>query len=764
MRILQVVHGFPPDANGGTESYVRDLAAALAASGNDAVTVLTRHGDENARDLSVRTWTDGAVHVISVNNTFHSCESYESSYANLPIERFAAGLLDEWRPDVVHLQHLTCLSTGIPRQAARRDIPVVMTLNDYWLICHRGQLVDLDGRRCPGPWDGGCARCLPPGALATDAAFRSVRRLQSLPVPGVSAAIGMAARALDAATPPERTRAATVRRLDHMRAAVADVRFFLAPSATLALAFAPFGLSPDRIIRCQQGISTARFEPVQRTPSNRLRIGFAGGLQPTKGVEILIDAVERLPRDVAAVDVLGASAGYHGDRRFADALEARLGHAAIRRLGSVSHARMPAVLRDIDVLVVPSIWIENAPFIIREAFAVGVPVVASNLGGMAEMVQDGVDGLLFPAGDSAALAATLRRLIDEPDLLPALRAGIKRPMSIEEDATWLRELYVRAGAKASEGGVISSQEQAAISGQRAATDVAAVILNYRTADQTYLAVRSLQSSFAPPADILIVDNNSGDGSAASLRRLVQNVRVIESPDNYGFAGGCNIGIRAALESGARFVLLVNSDAVLAPDAIGHLRTTIEQSVNTGVVAPVLLSREEPDHVSSAGISFSQRTGRMRHRAAGRRFSALGSDRVRSVDAVSGCVMLIRREVFEKIGFFDEAYFFSFEDIDFCLRAREVGFEISVAQDARAYHEGGRSIGRRSPRRVYFGTRNHLRLAARTGRGATRPVRLATVTALNAAYVLVSPESSLVGGAAAFARGVWHHIIGRYGAG
>ena len=155
---------------------------------------------------------------------------------------------------------------------------------------------------------------------------------------------------------------------------------------------------------------------------------------------------------------------------------------------------------------------------------------------------------------------------------------------------------------------------------------------------------------------------------------------------------------------------------------------------------------------------------MRHRAAGRRFSALGSDRVRSVDAVSGCVMLIRREVFEKIGFFDEAYFFSFEDIDFCLRAREVGFEISVAQDARAYHEGGRSIGRRSPRRVYFGTRNHLRLAARTGHRATRPVRFAMVTALNAAYVLVSPESPLVGGAAAFARGVWHHVIGRYGGG
>jgi GT2 family glycosyltransferase len=313
--------------------------------------------------------------------------------------------------------------------------------------------------------------------------------------------------------------------------------------------------------------------------------------------------------------------------------------------------------------------------------------------------------------------------------------------------------------------VIGRQGQAGRTNRQSpAIDVAAVILNYRTADQTYVAARSVQSSFACPSEILVVDNHSQDGSATTLQQSLKHVRVIESPDNTGFPGGCNIGIRAGLETGARFVLLVNSDAVLAPDAIGCLVQALEQNPTVGIAAPVLLSREEPDRVSSAGISFSQSTGRMRHRAAGRRFSALESDHLRTVDAVSGCVMLIRREVFEKIGLFDEAYFFSFEDIDFCLRARDAGFETVCVQDARAYHEGGRSIGRRSARRVYFGTRNHLRLAARTGGGATRPMRLATVTALNAAYVLVSPESPLVGGAVAFTRGVWHYVIGRYGAG
>jgi GT2 family glycosyltransferase/glycosyltransferase involved in cell wall biosynthesis len=763
MRILQVVHGFPPDANGGTEAYVRDLAAALAATGDDQVAVFTRHGDGHARALGSRRWTDAGIDVFSINNTFHGCESYESSYANAAIERIAADFLDEWKPDVVHVQHLTCLSTGVPRQASCRGIPVVMTLNDYWLICHRGQLVDLDGRRCRGPWEGGCARCLPPGALATPAAFRTVRALQALPLPGISAAIGMAARVWDGATPAYRTRAATLARLDHMRTAVADVRFFLAPSATLAAEFAAFGIPDDRLIRCNQGISTDRFDRLPRTSSSQLRVGFAGGLQPTKGGDVLIDAVERVPPGRVVVDVLGSAAGYHGDRCFAEALEPRLGHPTIRRLGAVAHDRMPAVLADLDVLVVPSVWIENAPFIIREAFAAGVPIVASNLGGMSEMVQDGIDGLLFPAGDSAALAGVLCRLIDEPNLLPALRAGIRRPMSIEEDAAWLRKIYVRAGAT---GGCAFASAGKAPAALTDARDVAAVVLNYRTADQAYLAVRSLQSSFASPRDVLLVDNHSADGSVAALQQLLKDnrdVRLIETSDNLGFAGGCNIGIRAALERGARFVVLVNSDAVLAPDALGHLRRAMEHHPDVGIAAPVLLSREEPDCVSSAGISFSHTTGRMRHRAAGRRFPALSSDPVRHVDAVSGCVMLIRREVFEKMGFLDESYFFSFEDIDFCLRARDAGFETACVHDARAYHEGARTIGRRSAKRVYFGTRNHLRLAARTGGRATRLLRLASVAALNAAYVLVSPESPLIGGVAAFARGVWHHVIGRYGA-
>lgn len=153
---------------------------------------------------------------------------------------------------------------------------------------------------------------------------------------------------------------------------------------------------------------------------------------------------------------------------------------------------------------------------------------------------------------------------------------------------------------------------------------------------------------------------------------------------------------------------------------------------------------------------------MRHRAAGARVSSLPPSGLERTDAVSGCVMLVRRAVFERAGLFDVDYFFSFEDIDLCLRAAAAGFGTACVHDAVAYHEGGRSIGRRSARRVYFATRNHLRLARRAGGSRGRHLRSGLVVGLNAAYVLVAPEAPIIGGLAAVARGVWHHVSGRYG--
>jgi GT2 family glycosyltransferase len=128
-------------------------------------------------------------------------------------------------------------------------------------------------------------------------------------------------------------------------------------------------------------------------------------------------------------------------------------------------------------------------------------------------------------------------------------------------------------------------------------------------------------------------------------------------------------------------------------------------------------------------------------------------------------MLIRREVFDAIGPLDEQYFFGFEDLDFCLRARAAGFATILAESAAVYHEGGQSIGATSPRRLYFAARNHLRLADRVNPGANGAVaagRRASIVMLNLAHAVRARGGSIVGRLAAVVRGTRDYMANRFG--
>jgi GT2 family glycosyltransferase/glycosyltransferase involved in cell wall biosynthesis len=770
MRVLHIVHGFPPAASGGTEGYVRHLAHAFAACPADSVFVLTRDADPCRREYAVTRHVDGRVSVIRINNMFQSCASFEESYTNPALLRIAMREIAAIDPDVVHVHHLTCLSTGLLEAIATLGIPLLMTLNDYWLICHRGQLFDLKRRRCNGPFGRGCSECLPAGALATPLAYRAGHAARRSGVPGLAIVAHTMIKATEAATPRTRTATATVARLHHMQSVARHVDLFLAPSATLENLFLQFGIPRVKLKRCEQGIDTAAFEGRRRTPSDVLRLGYAGGIIPSKAPHLLLQAAQLLPHGSISIDLLGPGGPFHGDVTYAREILPLLSASYVRRIGPVPPERMADALANVDVVVVPSVWIENAPFIIREAFAARLPVIAANLGGMAEMVRHEVDGLLFEPGDSKALAAAIGRCLREPELLDRLRQGIRPPMSIQDDAAQLRELYsVLRRRVAIESPSLPKNSPWGLDDNvtgpgGSAASIAAVVLNYRTADQTWLAARSLQTSRAKPERILIVDNGSQDGSAESLRETLSGVEVVETGANLGFSGGCNVALRRILESSAHFALLVNSDAVLHPDAIGALVHAAQVHQDAGVLAPVLLSREEPDHIASAGLSYSQTTGRIKHRAVGRPLRLLTPLTTHQVDAVSGCVMLIRLAALRRAGLLREEFFFYFEDLEFCLRIREAGFKVLCVPDAVAYHEGGRSIGRRSSSRVYYAARNHLYLADRTSEGNVikRAARVSFIVGLNVAHALTSADVPLFRGLAAVSRGTWHHFRRRYG--
>jgi GT2 family glycosyltransferase len=160
---------------------------------------------------------------------------------------------------------------------------------------------------------------------------------------------------------------------------------------------------------------------------------------------------------------------------------------------------------------------------------------------------------------------------------------------------------------------------------------------------------------------------------------------------------------------------------------------------------------------------------MRHQGVGQRVAVSAgcvSD-PHVVDAVSGCVMLVTRDVFDAVGVFDDDYFFSFEDIDFCLRARTAGFLTVLARDAIAYHEGGRSIGSSSPERLYFAARNHLLLARRTAPAASalaRAYQQSAIVALNVGHAMIAGGGSMPRRLAAVMRGTRDYLAARYGPG
>lgn len=777
MKVLVVVHGFPPAAQGGSEIYAHAHARALHRAG-DEVVVLTREQDPTRAEYAMRTERRDGLSIVWINNTFRSTRTFEETYRNEAIGAIADGVIDDFGPDVAHIHHLTCLSTTIVRSLAERHIACFVTLHDYWLMCHRGQLLDVDYHLCDGPQPGaGCGRCLGPAGGAGNVAFLGAATLRAvearLPVEPARqlrrVAERLASVVIDAGKGEDQAR----RRDTHMRQVCADVTQFFAPSQYVRDRFVQWGVSPDRIAIARLGLDSAtRRGAITRTAPDRLRLGFLGSLMISKGPHVLLEAVRYLPRGAASVDVFGAHAAYHGDDRYRDQIAPLLRLDDVRAHGSIPHDRVSRALASMDVLVVPSIWPETCSLVIQEAFLAGVPVVASRIGAIPEVVDDGRNGLLFTAGDTEDLARVLNRLRTEPELLDTLRAGIPPVRSIDDDVRCARETYRGDGDRRLGDGDPAGRWMGSPS-PRTAPRTAAVVLNYRTPDETFLAVRSVLASRQPFDDVIVVNNDRGDGNLNVGGPFQGRPGGAESPAlqivgtgrNLGFSGGMNVGIRDALSRGADRILLVNSDVIVPPDCLERLGRCLDAAPGTGIAGPVVLARSEPDLIASLGMSYASPSGRMRHRGFGTRVAFGQVVAGGAVDGVSGCLMLVKREVFEAVGLLDEDYFFSFEDLDFCLRARRAGFATVLATDAVVYHEGGRSMGADSPRRLYFAARNHLLLARRaapqSGRFASLG-RAVSIVMLNLAHAALSRGGPLLARLSAVARGTRDYVAGRFG--
>jgi GT2 family glycosyltransferase len=235
----------------------------------------------------------------------------------------------------------------------------------------------------------------------------------------------------------------------------------------------------------------------------------------------------------------------------------------------------------------------------------------------------------------------------------------------------------------------------------------AVVLSWNGREDTLRCLESLQHIRHPDFRIVCVDNGSSDGSQQAVRERFPEVSLIEAGENLGYAGGNNLGLRHALESGADWMMLVNNDATVAPDVIEGFQVAAQARPRAGILAGKVYFADRPQTIWFAGQRVSELLGYAgRPRGYGRP-DGPRYDRVEPTGRAVGALMAISRETIERVGLLAEDLFAYVEDVDWALRARSAGFEVVFAPGARAWHSVSASTGgeARSTHTLYYGVRN-----------------------------------------------------------
>ena len=439
MRILFAVHQFFPESRAGVEIVTLGLAKELRARGHEPrVLAAKRSLPGGIRPYETEDYEHEGIPVRRVGRPEEGpARPYRLNYENHEMADRAREYALEFGPDVVHAMHLQGLSASVVAAFKGLGLPVVFTAADFWTVCPVVDLRRHDGALCEGPEAHHCVRC-----IASRNPDPRINRRANLPGAAVRAA------GLLSGTPLARF-SGSLRQISDVRERPARIRERV-EAVDRVLAYTRLtrdllgrnGIGGDETPVSPYGIDTEHLREAGASgcPSRALRVGFVGTLAPHKGCDLLVRAFRMLPRGLdATLSVHGSPKGYEP---YADRLRVLAGDdPRVFFRGAFLREEAGRVLADMDVLVVPSRWYENAPGVIFEAFAAGVPVVTTNLGGMSELVRPGENGLLFELEDAEGLAGQLRRLAEEPGLLDALRAGIGPVKTIGDYANELELLY-----------------------------------------------------------------------------------------------------------------------------------------------------------------------------------------------------------------------------------------------------------------------------------------------------------------------------------
>ena len=439
MKLTFVVHQFLPRYFTGTEQYVYAVAKAMQARGHDVevFALEPNFAELQPSMLQERELVDG-IPVVRLRFWYCTDRDFERmEYANPLVSAKFAHYLRQRRPDAVHFFHVRYLGASLVGEAKAQSLTAVVHLMDFWFLCPAVVLRRGDGSLCDGPPEGGlgCVDCVRPDlgqALDQRSIRDEVRALAPMLPPGLAPRQSHAHRAFT-----------LTGRLPLLREHLLRADRIVAPSRFLRSMFVNNGYPESRIEVLSYGIDESRLahcatERTMRPFDAPLRCAYFGTIAEYKGTDVAVDAVLG---SQAAIDlkVYGRTSDF---AEFAGPLVERARNdARIAFPGPFAREHLGQVLAETDVLLVPSRWYENTPFVVHEAFAGGVPVVASDLGGLRELVRGGVCGDLFIPGSALDLRLRLERLVREPERLARYRSALPRQKGMAENAAEIEDLY-----------------------------------------------------------------------------------------------------------------------------------------------------------------------------------------------------------------------------------------------------------------------------------------------------------------------------------
>ncbi|UYN93253.1 MAG: glycosyltransferase [Enhydrobacter sp.] len=432
LRVTHCVGFYFPEKIGGTEVYVRDLATAL--SGFSVHSTVIAATDRNAEEY---VWAQTPV--VRYPTNWADLRGYSANAGRAGLTMFQQRVVDD-APDVFHLHSWTG-GAGLRHleQVAQLGIPCVVTMHVPSALCLRGTMLLNGDRACDGRIRGQrCTQCWAisrglPGPLAFGVSL----------LPPINYMGGSLSSVWHRGATMLSGRALAAEQAHDLREMARHSVRIVAPSRWVAMALLANGIDERKIVVSPQAVAEdLAARGARRTPpppSRELRVGFIGRIESYKGVHVLLDAMKRLPRDVPIrllVAGSGTEPGY-----LAEVAEKGRSDARVEFLGSITHDQVPAFLQRLDVLAVPSNYMETGPLVVLEGFAFGLPVMGADLGGISERIRDGVDGWLLPFNDSSAWARAMQAAALDRSEIARRVANVAVRRTMKDVAREMTNLY-----------------------------------------------------------------------------------------------------------------------------------------------------------------------------------------------------------------------------------------------------------------------------------------------------------------------------------